>query len=86
MPHTIQPPNTSLNIVSPWISAGFISHPLEYMCLTKASTVLATSYSFWSSWHDVINKVNKYYIQIAQISSHYTMTEVRQVSRALRKN
>ena len=27
----------------PWIFIGFISHPLEHMCLTKASSVLGTS-------------------------------------------
>lgn len=49
MPQTIQPPKTGLNVASPWIFVGFIPHPLECMCLTKASNVLDTSYSLWSN-------------------------------------
>lgn len=85
MPKTIRLLKTELNVTSPWIFVGFISHPLWCMCLTKTSNVLATSYSFWSNQHDIINIADQYYIQMLQISSGYIMTEDRKVSRALRK-
>lgn len=85
MPQPIRPLKTGLNVASPWIFVGFTSYPLQCMCLTKVSNVLATSYSFWSNQHDIINIVDQYYIWMLQVSSDYIMTEDRRVSRALRK-
>lgn len=38
-------PKNLTNVAGPCISAEFLSHPLEYMCLTKESKILDTACS-----------------------------------------